>query len=642
MPYIENDSSRMSTEEEQSYITELKKTKLKKKDLKNLEKLENDKIDRTALREYEKRKQYLQELNELAHKQRLKDLEDETKTFKEKMSAASEEVSSKIKKSLSTAGSSLYSNIEKKIDTYINNQTAIAAHLVGSNDSLDNVTDSLVKLSGTGLVQQTAVYNNLSSLVKQGIVSNVEQKAFLQTLANDIDATFNASDGTLVRLINLQQEDLSANRLAIEYSLQEFLNQNYETSTYIKESFQDVSKSLIEMQSLMTTSSLVTNTEAIIQAYLGSLYSSGMSGSTVSSIASAINALGSGDTSNLGSGVSNLVLMAASKMGLDYSELLTNGLDGSSTDTLMQGIAEYMAELYNSGNNVVRSQLASVFGVTVSDLVAARNFEKEPTEGEVTDNIYTTLLDGFDDLVPAATKISNLLDNFVNGVALNIATNDGQYMAYKVTDVLTKGIDELFGEVELGHSGITVGTITQFVRAAAVIVPLAKTVAGAWGSFGDSASDLFKSLANEKTTIKSAGAGFDSIGVTTSGSVYMGSGDTKEIIDSGKGSYNDNLTANGITGDEETYDTTDIYKILDAGSVKLFGTYADKHSLYSDRIAEVINSDMSINVASIASTTVNIYDLLDRKLEEIINTISTSGNSLGYALENISSQSTPI
>ena len=348
-------------------------------------------------------------------------------------------------------------SVESAVDTYISKQEAIVAHLSGSTDSFQNVSDKLQTLISTGLVKQTAVYDNVSKFVTQGIVSNVEQKAFLQTLADDIDATFNASDSTLVRLINLQKTDLTSNRLAIEYSLQEFLNQNYETSTYIKESFTSVSQSLIEMQSLMSAQT-ATETETIIQAYLGSLSSSGMATDTISSLASAINELGSGDTSNLGSGVANLVLMGAARSGLDYADMLVNGLDQSKVSTLLEGISDYLAEINTSySSNVVKSQLAKIYGVNVSDLVAATNFESSETEGTVTSDIYKALLNDFDDLVPGITKIQNLFDNFVQGMAVNIASSGRWLYLYKAFNLMSDTLGDAFAGQTLSIEPFGVG-----------------------------------------------------------------------------------------------------------------------------------------------------------------------------------------
>lgn len=392
-----------------------------------------------------------------ASKDELKDLAEQYNAATEsnitanqlRLKAVTSELVNTAWKSVVSGISNVTEKVQSAMDTYIDKQQAIVAHLTGSSDSLSNVTDKMGSLIGTGLVKQTAVYENVSKLVTSGITSNVEQKAFLQTLADDIDATFNATDSTLIRLINLQQTDLTSNRLAIEYSLQQFLNQNYETSTYIKESFQSVSNSLIEMQSLMSAQAAV-DTETVIQAYLGSLSSVGLSSGTITALADAINQVGSGDTSSLGSGVSNLVLMGAARSGLDYADLLVNGLNASTTTTLMQGIASYMAEMGSYSSNVVKSQLAKTFGVSVSDLVAAQNFNAKGIEEgtEITSNIYDALLNNFGELVPGVTKVRNLLENIVNGIAVNYASSTGSYMSYIASNMaldlaaaMTSGIE---------------------------------------------------------------------------------------------------------------------------------------------------------------------------------------------------------
>lgn len=581
MPQINNDSQQSTERTAQTkqdideVLSKYKKNKQLAKELRAYEAI----LDNSNLESiYEKKKRLEKEAEEALHKQRLATLADETKTYKEKMIAAGEEIGSKISSALSTAGSTITKEIDSRLNEYIDKQTSIVAHLTGSNDSLDNVTSSLAKLSGTGLVQQTAVYNNLSNLVKQGIVSNVEQKAFLQTLADDIDATFSASDGTLVRLINLQKEDLSANRLAIEYSLQEFLNQNYETSTYIQTAFQDVSNSLIEMQSLMTSSTAI-KTESVIQSYLGSMFSSGMSDSTISSLANAINALGSGNTSDLGSGVSNLILMAAARAGLSYSDMITNGLNESSTESLLQAIASYMAELGEYDSNVVKSQLASAFGVTVSDLVAARNFEASDPTGEVTSNIYDALLNGFNELVPVAAQISNVMENFMNTMAMSVASDSDYYLNYLITNKVADIASELFGgtsiSLKLFGNGVDldVGKIANAAKIASIAPALLKGLSGL-SYFNSTASSLYDALSNSKSIMKSTGSGFGSTGVSTSSSMYAGTTDVGDLLSGTKSSLSD-YDVDEILGSEEVFSISDVFKLLDSGDLK---TSSSKHT----------------------------------------------------------------
>jgi hypothetical protein len=363
------------------------------------------------------------ETQKKVHEQEKKDAKElsdarVTQLIKEhKLTEASAEV---VKQKISEAYESLTTNlgdtvkgITDKLDNvmsnYISKQQAIAAHLVGSNATLNDVSNTLNSaLAGQGLVKQESVYNNLSKLVNEGIVYNVEQRAFLQTLSDDMDLMFNANNGSLTRLIRLQSTDLTSYRMAIQYDLQTFLNQNYSTSEYIKDAFTNVSEALLETQSLLSSSEGIA-LESTLQTILGSYYSLGGSTSTVNSLAKAINSLGSGDISELGSGISNLILMGVAQAGLDYGDILNGGLNAQETSEIMNNVISYMSSMYSgTESNVVRNQLAKAFGVTVSDLVAA--YKTPHVEGGVSADI-SNLLNNYSDIVPASTKISNFMSN---------------------------------------------------------------------------------------------------------------------------------------------------------------------------------------------------------------------------------------
>ena len=197
--------------------------------------------------------------------------EDETEAeYKERLAQKAHEKEKRRKQDLvdmlGSATSSLTAAIDESLNKYLSVQQSMAAHLSGSTDtSLSGILNNLQRtLSTTNVVRQESVFNNLGNLVRSGITYNVEQRAFLQTLANDIDMVFNAQDGSLTQLIRLQNRDLSSNRMAIEYSLQKFLNQNYQTSEYIKQGFESVSSSLLTAQSTMSAANAV-NFEGTVQ-----------------------------------------------------------------------------------------------------------------------------------------------------------------------------------------------------------------------------------------------------------------------------------------------------------------------------------------------------------------------------------------
>lgn len=101
-----------------------------------------------------------------------------------------------------------------------------------------------------------------------------------------------------------------------------------------------------------------------------------MSSDSVSSIATALGQISSGDISSLtGSGVGNLLVMAANAAGLPIADILQNGLTDSETNRLMKAMVEYLSEIADEtkDSKVVQQQIAGVYGITASDLRAASN-----------------------------------------------------------------------------------------------------------------------------------------------------------------------------------------------------------------------------------------------------------------------------
>lgn len=101
-----------------------------------------------------------------------------------------------------------------------------------------------------------------------------------------------------------------------------------------------------------------------------------MSQSSVQSIADAFGKLAAGDISALGSdGAGNLIVMAANKANLSIADMLASGLDESDTNKLLAAVIDYLGEIseQTADSHVVRQQLAKVYGMKGSDLVAAAN-----------------------------------------------------------------------------------------------------------------------------------------------------------------------------------------------------------------------------------------------------------------------------
>lgn len=88
-------------------------------------------------------------------------------------------------------------------------------------------------------------------MVEKGISYHVAQRAFLMTMKDKIATTFDATNGTLLRLVRIQQHDSTAARLGMESSLTAFLNNMYETSEYMSSLATSVKGSLEEAMSLI-------------------------------------------------------------------------------------------------------------------------------------------------------------------------------------------------------------------------------------------------------------------------------------------------------------------------------------------------------------------------------------------------------
>ncbi len=565
--------------QERSAVAELRKrTDLNKKELEKLSKYEQD----LAKEATESKYALLREAEEDAHKKRLENYKKEGKVFKGIIEGAVGSLDA-VGKTVGAITSTLTSQIDKSLDKYIDAQQSMAAHLTGvgggtGSSALTSLTNSLQStLSATNLVRQERVFDNLVNYVKAGINYNVEQRAFLQTLADDIDLVFNTANGSLAQLIRLQNQDSTANRLAIEYSLQKFLNQNYQTSEYIKDSYETVANALLTSQSLMNTNNAM-NFEAAVQTQLGSMYSAGMNSGTISNLATAINALGSGDISNVGTGISNLVLMAAARAGLDYGDILNRGLDATTTNRLLSSLTDYMAEMNDNQSNVVRSQLSSLFGVSITDLMAASNL-RQTTGGATTD--IGTLFGDYGDFVTFGTGLRNTISNLMFSFGTNMASSPGLLASYEITKMISKsGIGQMLEGVGSTYKNVAL-QIAGIALSNAQLIPIIASLFGDNGLISDIGSSInasskgisgiFNSLAGSpNSTVKVSGAG-------VSGSMYLSSTGTGDILSGSTTSLNEvTSTVTSVEGDKVTLEENVSYIREDVASIlEILDTYME-------------------------------------------------------------------
>lgn len=460
------------------------------------------------------------------------------------------------------AVSDLAKQLEAKVDEIAGHKGLVDTRLQGSSNTkyAGSYWDQIVRdMTSVGAInpyfKQETFASNIDKLVEKGIAFNLTQRAFLMTVSDKIANTFDAADGTLLRLVRIQQEDSTAGRLGMESALNSFLNEMYETSEYLSDVARSVRGSLQEMEALMSGAE-ATEVEYQVQKWLGSLYSVGMSDAAVNSISTALGQIAAGQIEGLtGNGAGNLLIMAANDAGLSIADILTEGLDSTDTNKLLQAVVNYLAELSESAkdNKVVQQQLANVFGVKASDLKAATNLVLPGSVNAIygSNMSYENLLGQLSDMAGSMymrTSIAEMMTNFwENGqytLAGGMASNPVSYLVYKmakVVDDAAGGIDLPFLNV-MGFGVDLNTTVSDLMRVAAVgggiLGSLGPMIEGLGSSFSGQAmlrqlgigtgSGLAMTPRGDGTNNNLAGGGSTS----TSGSGYIGNASGSDIKDS--------------------------------------------------------------------------------------------------------------
>ena len=402
------------------------------------------------------------------------------------------------KDTLSTVVNSFVNGLRQKFDgtiqTYGQYQQKINTRLQGSGKSwngyleIGGIEDKIKSSVGSNpYVKLQSVMDNVVKATEAGIANNIEQRAFLQTISESIADTFEAFDANLLRVIRLQQEDSTAARLGLEADLTNFFNNYFGDTAYLNNSFDIVSQNLIETTSQLNAKEAV-EVEYMIQKWLGSLYSVGFSDTAIGKISQALGYLGSGNVSGLASDaeMQNLIVMAASRANMSYSDLLIDGLDSSNTNKLLRSMVDYLGEIANSDNKIVKSEYAKVFGMSVSDLTAIKNLESDLTSITKSSMSYrgsiNELYDQMNQLtsrISIAGMLQNMFDNVNYSIGTGIAGNPATYALWQVTSM----IEDLTGGINLP----TVGALGNFVDLNTTVTNLMRSGivgAGTLGAIG--------------------------------------------------------------------------------------------------------------------------------------------------------------
>lgn len=317
----------------------------------------------------------------------------------------------------------------------------INSRLQGSGLSWGSMTNLISSnLSINPFVKTESVIRKMIDATEAGIAYNVEQRAFLATISDKIASTFNAFDSNLLRLVRLQQADSTIARLGIEASLTKFLNSMYEDTSYLQGLSSQVAGAIIDANAQLGRNASA-EFEYTVQKWLGSLSSLGMGDSTITNIAQGLNYLATGDVTSLSNNTSmqTLFAMSANRAGLNYATLLTNGLNASDTNKLLESMITYLKEIAeNSDNQVVKNAYGNVLGMSLSDFRSITNLSQSDISTIAGNNLsYDNLVNEVNNQLSffnlmSRSNISEMLNtsyhNALFGMASDFTNNPALYV----------------------------------------------------------------------------------------------------------------------------------------------------------------------------------------------------------------------
>ena len=486
---------------------------------------------------------YRKYLTEKKNKEDVKELEKTQDEIWKSTATKGQKFAKQLGETLTAAlGKSLlktFSSIDSYINTYTQYMGTITTRLQGTSLTYNRLIGDVSRNLGTSpFLKQTDMISNLNKFVEAGIAYNLESRAYIATATAKIANTFNAFDSSLLRIIRIQQADSTVARLGMESLLTKFLNARFEDTSYLNTS-QNITGLLTEAESLMGYKR-GTEFEYTVQKWLGSLSSLGVSESTITSLATGLGYLGSGNVPAMSgnTALNTLFAMAASRAGLDYGKLFTEGLTPSTTSALLSNIIGIGQGIATSGDNVRRSAFANLFGLSISDIISLTNVTADDLRA-ISENIVTyeslrqettNQLASLGQRTTISERVSNVISNTLASLGANVANNPALYALWQAASLMSEsGLDFDFNVGFLGTGTST--KLSTILKTGAVGGSLATSLIGAVSNI--LGGNLLGTSLNVwgETETRGSGLGTSGLtsGVTTSGSSYIGGVDSSNF-----------------------------------------------------------------------------------------------------------------
>lgn len=371
-----------------------------------------------------------------------------------------EDTAGKLAKSFTNAA-------EKGFEAYTKYYSSFATRLQNSALNVQDIYKTAQNASISPYVKITSLLESTNALLNAGITNNLTQRAFLDSISDKIATTFSATQDSLIEITRIQKQDTTASRLGLEAYLTRMFNNYFGDTSYLATQFDNVQSILIGTSAQLGAQQGISF-EYQVQKWLGALGASGVSNSTLQQIAQGINYLGTGNITALSANqpLQNLLLMGATRGGVNYTDILTQGITSTDANKILYGIVDYIRSI--SGNNVVRAQYAELFGISLTDMKVISDMTastiKDLTKSAMT---YSDTLDELDyqlsqvsSRMHLSEKIDNVMENIFTSTGMTVASSPLAYGTYRAAQML----ENVTGGIPIPTPFINVGTFEQAMK----------------------------------------------------------------------------------------------------------------------------------------------------------------------------------
>lgn len=360
-----------------------------------------------------------------------------------------------FRKTLLGTLSSIKNSVQSSLDSLYADQVKFNARTSSHNDAYGNMLSQISDLIGASpFVKQSDVLKNLNEIANTGSNYNIEQRAYLASLASDIASTFNVTGEELLRLNRLLRTDLTASRMGMVQNLTEALNNTFNDSSFMNSMRASVAQGVMDATSQLSSGN-GTDFEWAVQTWMGALSSAGVSNDVISMLTQGLNYLGSGNVSAM-SGNEQLqtlfALSASNAGGKSYSEMLVDGIDASDVNRLMSEMITYLKEISDE-NKVVQSEYFRILGMGgLSNMTALGNIDVNEVMN-IASNTRTNINTDYYKTSSLLNRYNILKDNLTTTLAKDIGESGARLGVWMTASIL----EDLVGGLKI-PSFLTVGT----------------------------------------------------------------------------------------------------------------------------------------------------------------------------------------